>query len=116
MEIKNNNDFNGLYGTKRYMKDTEIYKLVGDIVNKPTRTSIEIGPDIHIEDDKGRFMNHSFDPSCKIHNGFIYSIKDLEIGDELTFNYNSSETSMSCPFVDTKTQQTVSGIVTADNK
>ena len=36
-------------------------------------------------------MNHSFEPSCKIDNGYITAIRDIDIGDEITFNYNSSE-------------------------
>ena len=111
MEIKSNNSFNGLYGTKQYMKNTKIYKLVGEIVNKPTRTSIEIGENQHIEDKYGIYMNHSFDPNCKIQNGHIFSIKNINIRDELTFNYNDSETNMACPFVDNITQQKVSGVI-----
>jgi hypothetical protein len=116
MEIKSNNDFNGLYATKKYIQYINIYKLVGEVVNKPTRTSIEIDDNQHIEDKYGIYMNHSFNPNCKIQDGHIFSIKNINIGDELTFNYNDNETDMAYPFIDNITQQKVTGISTQINQ
>jgi len=109
MEIKEENNFKGLFSSEKYAINTKIHKLEGEILNKPSRTTIEIGVGQHINDNYGIFMNHSFEPSCKIDNGYITAIRDIDIGDEITFNYNSSETSMSCPFVDSKTNKMVNG-------
>ena len=38
------------------------------------------------------------DPSIKIQGVSVISLKNIEPGDEICFNYNESETSMSCPF------------------
>ena len=99
----------GLFSTENYNSGDLIRRLEGPIVNKPTRTSIEISEGSHIEDKYGIYMNHSFNPSCKIHHGFIVAIKDIKEGDELTFNYNENETEMTCPFTDRDTGQKVQG-------
>ena len=54
-------------------------------------------------------MNHSFGPNCKIEDGYVVSIKNININDELTFNYNDNETEMACPFNDNITKKIVSG-------
>ena len=38
----------------------KIYKLKGVIYKEPSRTTIEIGKNKHIDDEYGIFMNHSF--------------------------------------------------------
>jgi len=113
MEIKSKNNNKGLYSLQEYKINTKIRRLEGDIRNKPTRTSIEIGHNKHIEDHYGKYMNHSFEPSCKIDDGYIVSIRDIENEDEITFNYNDSETKMAYPFKDNQTNELVSGKKTA---
>jgi SET domain-containing protein len=100
MEIKINKNLNeyGLYSKNFYQKFTTIFQLEGDIVNQPTRESIHIGNNQHIIDKYGSFMNHSFYPNCKIIGKNVVAIKDIHIGDELTFNYNDSEIEMANPF------------------
>jgi len=110
MEIINNNNFKSLYSTIAYKKNQVILKLSGKILDKPTRTSIEIGKDKHIEDELGQYMNHSFQPTCKIENDCVIALHDIEKGTELNFNYNENETNMACPFVDKTTDKIVSGI------
>ena len=99
----------GLFSTENYNSGDLIRRLEGPIVNKPTRTSIEISEGSHIEDKYGIYMNHSFNPSCKIHHGYIVAIKDIKDGDELTFNYNENETEMACPFTDRDSGKKVQG-------
>ena len=74
MKVVSINGFSGLYSTQKYKSGISIHKLQGTILQKPTRTSIEIGKDQHIEDDIGKYMNHSFSPNCKIENGEIITI------------------------------------------
>ena len=57
----------------------------------------------HFMDDMGKFLNHSCKPNSRIvsEDGFIllYAITDIDIGDEVTFDYNSTESNISNPFV-----------------
>ena len=98
-----------LYSNKEYNINEKIHLLTGTVYDKPSRTTIEIGINTHIDDEYGIFMNHSFSPSCKIQDGYIIALRNINSNDELTFNYNDSETSMACPFVDNETKQNVSG-------
>ena len=74
-----------------------VFVLTGTYKEYSVKYSIEIGENQHILDDDGVFMNHSFDPSCKIDGKNVVAVKNILIGDELCFNYNESETSMA-PF------------------
>ena len=107
--VKKENNFKSLYSTKQYEKNELIWKLIGEIKKNPTRTSIEISKECHIEDEWGQYMNHSFTPNCKIENGYIVSLKEIDKNEELTFNYNENETKMAHPFYDSKTNKDVKG-------
>ena len=68
MEVKLNKLIGekGLYSTKKYDANTIVFVLEGEILSKPTRESIRIGNNQHIIDLNGIYMNHSFEPTCKI--------------------------------------------------
>ena len=109
MIVKKNNGFNGLFSTEDFLENTIIHRLDGPIYETPSRTTIEIGVNKHVDDEFGIYMNHSFEPNCIIKDECIVSLKSIKIGDELTFNYNENESSMSCPFIDNKTKKKVFG-------
>jgi hypothetical protein len=109
MEIRNIDGFSGLFASQHYKANEIIHTLSGEVLKYPTRTSIEINTNTHIEDKYGQMMNHSFEPSCCIQDGCIVTLNDIVSGEELTFNYNENETKMKCPFVDRETNTVVSG-------
>ena len=88
----------GLFSSKKYLINNVIYTLTGAFKDKPDKYTIEIGENKHIIDELGIYMNHSFEPSVKIQGLYVISLKNIEIGDEICFNYNNTETSMACPF------------------
>lgn len=107
--VKKDENFYSLVASKKYDSGDIIFVLSGAILSSPTRTSIELYPDLHIEDEHGKYMNHSFDPTCYIDGQKVVAMKSIYCGDELTFNYNENETNMACPFEDMKTNQLVKG-------
>ena len=113
MEIKTKNGIKGLFATKNYNLNSKIHKLDGEIRSKPTKITIEIAYKRHIIDSYGMYMNHSFDPSCKIYEGYIIAIRDVKKGEELTYNYNDNETKLAYPFKDYITNELVSGMKVA---
>jgi SET domain-containing protein len=48
-------------------------------------------------------MNHSFEPNCLILGQEIIALNDIDTGEELTFNYNETETKIAYPFIDIDT-------------
>ena len=83
-----------LCATTTFSRGTCLRLLRGNVYKVPTPKSIEIDPFIHVEDDMGRFMNHSFTPSCVIDRSCIVAIRDISVGEELTFDYNINEKKM----------------------
>ena len=75
-----------------------VYKLKGKILSQPTRTSIQIGKNLHIEDPWGQYINHSCDPNVQVVNNKLISLKPIQKGDTITFDYNQSEDLMATPF------------------
>lgn len=116
MKILEKNGNKGLFSSENYNINDKIYKLKGVIYKEPSRTTIEIGKNKHIDDEYGIFMNHSFSPNCIIKDGYIVALIDININDELTFNYNDNETSMACPFMDNDTNQYVYGKLDTNHK
>ena len=45
----------------------------------------------------GRILT-SFQPNTKIDGKNVVALRDINKGEELHFNYNDNETSMTCPF------------------
>ena len=92
---------NGLVSTKVYSKDEIIRTLDGQKLDKPCRESIRVVVDesvSHIVDEYGKFINHSFNPTCYIDKNNLVALDNIPAGTELTFNYNENEVDMAAPF------------------
>lgn len=100
MEVKFNKELNakGLYAARKYAQGETIFTLTGKTYDHPTRETIYVGNNTHIHDENGAFINHSFNPSMYVRLYELVAKVDLEVGDEITFDYNSSELSMATPF------------------
>ena len=105
----------GLYTKKEYRKEEIVLYLEGNYLPYPTRTSIQIG-DKHIESWEGGHINHHCNPNTeiRIHDNFIgknpdnqtqpslvalvVAKKDIWPGDEITFDYETTEFELAEPF------------------
>ena len=65
--------------------------LQGKILANPTRTSICIGPNKHIEDRFGSVVNHSCIPSARVVAESVVTNRTLFPGDEVTIDYRRTE-------------------------
>ena len=100
MEIQHSKITNGkgLFVTKEYKRGEIVFILSGKIYNYPMRETIHIGNNKHIYDEFGIFINHSFTPNISIDGVNVIAMLDIYSGDELAFNYNTTEIEMSSPF------------------
>jgi len=100
MEVKQSRQIDGLglFTTQQYKKGDIIFVLKGNETNFPTRESIHVGNNVHILDEMGQFINHSFEPTMQIVGYNVVALVDLNNGDEITFNYNDNEVTMAAPF------------------
>jgi SET domain-containing protein len=90
-------------------KGDAVLKIEGEISSVPSKYSIQIGENKHIESyssdplDKRsawRFINHSCDPNCfiDIRKMQLIALSDIEPGEEITFDYTTTEFEMAAPF------------------
>jgi hypothetical protein len=87
-----------------------LFRIEGEKTHQPTRYSIQIGRDLHIDlavkrsSDEifdryyWRFMNHSCDPNTLVRGEEVIACRDIEPWTEVTFNYNTTEYDMAEPF------------------
>ena len=106
----------GLFADEFIPKNNIILVLKGNHFPEPTRTSIQIEDGKHLEHYEGAFMNHHCDPNTeiKVHEYFVGSDvlsqcssnpttvavakKDILEGEEITFDYETTEFDLAEPF------------------
>lgn len=97
--VASKNDVYGVYLKESCKKGAVVCDLTtGTLVPGPTRTSIQVSKKYHVEDKVGRYINHSCNPTCKVVSFFVVSLRDIESDEEVTFNYNESESKLAEPF------------------
>ncbi len=79
-----------------------IFPLTGEIINHPTKYTIQLDEFAHVLtlDSQWKSMNHGCVPNVRIDsiNREMVAAKPIAPGEELKFNYNSTEWSMTSPF------------------
>lgn len=98
--IKKGSAGRGVFTNQKVNKGTILFKMHGLVVNKPTQTSVQIGEDMHIEDALAGYVNHNCKPSARVDRATqsFVSTRDIEKGEEITFDYTQNEDQMASPF------------------
>jgi hypothetical protein len=93
----------GLFTDEPVHKNSIILVLKGEYSEQPTRTSIRVR-DKNVEHFEGAFMNHHCNPNAKIfiiggvEEGIVVAKQDIREGEEITFDYETTEPKLSAPF------------------
>jgi len=94
-------DMLGVVAIKDIQSKTLIRVFNPQYSNERDRYTIQIGTK-HMMDDIGQYLNHSCNPNSEIRGGgstpCLYAIKDIKVNDEVTFDYNTTEETLSEPF------------------
>ena len=99
----------GVFARKAFgLNDTVLY-MNGELLSEPTRTSIQVAEEKHIEDKIGAFINHNCNPSCKIDGYRVLAAKDISSGEEITFDYSKNEKLLANPFICSCCNKLISG-------
>ena len=87
-----------LISLRKYKLGDVIFSLKGPILATPTASSIQIGNNMHIEDEYGAWMNHSCLGNVIVLDKNVVAIKHIPAGHELTYNYIKNETALVKPY------------------
>ena len=99
----------GLIAECSFKKGDIVLELEGEILPFPTRTSIQLSKNKHIEDLFGKYINHNCFPNTKVEKDKIIAKKSIKGGEEITFNYNENENKLSNPFICTCCHKEIKG-------
>jgi SET domain len=99
-----------LVANRRISKGELLFTIEGELTTAPTRYTVQVGRDTHVDvpAEYGfeeildrfywRFMNHSCDPTVFVRGRAVISLKPVDFGQDITFNYNTTEFDMAEPF------------------
>ncbi len=102
LTIRTENKFRTLVTKQAYKKGDVICVMPSEnIVDKPTRFTVQISKDKHTHVGKLAALNHSCDPNVILDTEGMVMIarRDIEKGEELSFFYPSTEWEMQAPFI-----------------
>ncbi len=99
--VKTGIEGQGVFALKDIKKGEVLFELQGLIIDKPTKTSVQIGDHLHVENNIAGFINHNCRANAAVARQLqsFVATKDIESGDEITFNYNENEDHLACPFI-----------------
>jgi hypothetical protein len=112
LEVRTHAGSSGVYATRGFDRGDEVFRLTGSVGPGPSRYSIQIGVDRHLEPYDGgngapasrstswKYLNHSCDPNLQVDPSATRFLArhDIAADDELSFNYLTTEWEMATPF------------------
>ncbi|MCB9878786.1 MAG: hypothetical protein H6835_14420 [Planctomycetes bacterium] len=110
VRVDRRHDQLGVFTTRGFAVGEEILTVNGRAVDGPSRYSIQVGPGVHVEpgDEPGgsphatrfpwQFLNHACAPTAMLLGRRLLARVALVAGDEVTFDYDSTEWDMAAPF------------------
>lgn len=100
MEIRDSKGMKGLFAKKSYQTGDVICLVEGEEISHPTRTSLQIGPNSHIDvKEPIMYINHNCNGNISLKNNTFVAKRSIASGEEITFNYFDTEEVLSNPFV-----------------
>ncbi len=102
LTIRTENKFRTLVTKQSYKKGEVICSIPSEnIVDKPTRFTVQIAKNKHTHVGKLAALNHSCDPNVILdtENMLMIARRNIEKGEELSFFYPATEWEMQAPFI-----------------
>ncbi|HEV7684421.1 MAG TPA: SET domain-containing protein [Pyrinomonadaceae bacterium] len=111
IEVQNNDGFKGVFAKEAISRDSIIFRLKGTISKTPTKYTIELGNSQHLKfpairkpkddiDYCWQYLNHCCEPNGHMNTTerTFRALRDIAAGEEITFNYLTTESEMAVPF------------------
>lgn len=99
-----------LVATRVFDAGERMFYMEGEPVRRPTRYSVQIAEDLHLDIVSGttaegsldsyywRFLNHSCEPNAYIQGRDVFALRKIAPREGVTFNYNTTEYNLAEPF------------------
>ena len=111
IEVRDQGGFKGVYAKQAIKQDSIIFHLKGNISSRPSKYTIQLGSNQHLNfpANRGRnddvdyywqYLNHCCDPNgyMKTRERTFRALRDIAQGEEISFNYLTTESEMAEPF------------------
>lgn len=111
VRVESNNGVAGVFAGRDYRRGERLIPLEGRSPARRTRYSIQIGVDLHLDPESlpngapgatapWKYLNHACDPNLAIDlDAMCFTARrDIAAGEELTFNYLTTEWEMASEF------------------
>jgi|SRR5215217_5605323 len=111
IEMKLHRGFKGLFAKRDIIAGSVIFHLKGSISTRANKYSVQLSRDKHIDfppvrkpnddlDYAWQYVNHSCDPNSYVNAGDLCfsALTNIREGEEITFNYLTTEYELATPF------------------
>jgi hypothetical protein len=111
IEVRDSGGFKGVFAKAAIVEGSIIFRLKGTISTEPSKYTIQVGSQQHLSfqptqpptadlDSCWQYLNHSCEPSCYMKAGELTfrALRNIAAGEEITFNYLTTESKMAVPF------------------
>lgn len=104
MKISESRGYKKVIAEKTFKRGDTLFVLEGNLSSQPSKYSIQTGLESHLQphenNNEWKFVNHSCNPNACIDTAErkMKALKDIHEGEEICFNYNTTEYEISSPF------------------
>lgn len=109
VKVKRRNGQRAVVAERTFSSGEAILPLRGVVVPQPNRYTIQLGAAEHLDGSEPdperaaaafpwRFLNHRCDPNAAVRGRELVALRPIAPGDEVTFDYSTTEFDMAEPF------------------
>ena len=92
LEVKEENGIKSLVSKRSFAKGEQICFVEGEEIKNPNRYSVQVSASIHVNvKEPVMYINHKCDGNIELKERAFYALKKIQVGEEITFNYNDTE-------------------------
>jgi len=108
--VKEERGFHSLITKKTFQSGEEVCRVEGEEIQKPNRYSVQVTQNLHINvQEPVMYINHDCNGNIELIGRRFVAKKDISVGEEIAFDYNSTEDELAEPFTCLKTGKVIKG-------
>jgi len=97
--VRKENGFHSLFSKRPFQVGEVVCEVTGEEISFPNRYSVQVARNLHINvKEPVKYINHHCTGNIELKEREFLAISKIEIGDEISFNYNSTEDILAEPF------------------